>query len=75
MKKFGLGNLFQYNGEMCVARLFGKIEIYWRDGAWCRPSEWVFEYDYTRCKCVILEAFWFGITLLGKDCEGKCFSP
>jgi hypothetical protein len=68
MIKFGLGKLFQYNSELDAFQLFHKVEVWWRDGTWYRPKEWVFDYKHTDCDCNMFDIGWFGITILSKGC-------
>lgn len=51
--------------------LFNTIELWNREGAWCRPSEWVFGID-RNCGsgCIILELGFCGITWLRNGCGG-----
>ena len=71
MKKFGLGKMFQFNPELDAFLLFDKVEVWWRDGTWRHPSEWVFEYSKNYCHCHLLDIGWFGIAILAKGCERK----
>lgn len=49
--------------------LFNRIELWIREGSWCRPSEWVFSID-RNCGngCIIIELGFWGITLLRNEC-------
>jgi hypothetical protein len=62
---------FCYNLELSACRLFGRIEVWWRDGSWRHLDEWVFTYDKPDCGCHLVEVGFFGITLLHKDCGGR----
>ena len=71
MSKIRLGKFFQYNPEVDAFRLFGKLEVWWRDGSWRCPEEWVFSHEKTPCGCHLLEVGFFGMSLLSKECKGR----
>jgi hypothetical protein len=72
MIKFRLGKLFVYNSELDAIALFNnRIEIWWRRYSWYRPREWFFDYNRNHCDCYLFEIGFFGISFLGKDCQGK----
>lgn len=48
--------------------IIGTLEVYWRDGSWRRPDEWVFE-CYRHEGCLILEAGCVSFTLHKRTCD------
>lgn len=35
--------------------VLGRLALYWRSGAWCRPSEWVFGRRGCDAGCLVLD--------------------
>lgn len=54
----------------CAWEKIKRFELWWGEGSWRRPSEWVFQID-RNCSngCIIIELGFFGITILKNHCK------